>query len=305
MNAKQTFDINLLHLRQKRAANRFALGKDKSPDFLLEYAAEELRTRLEIVNRHFDNAVDLFGRTGKIASALADMPRVSNVMRVENADFHVPDIQKNETGLSIKTGEAATLPLAEASADLIVSAFALHWSNDLPHSLIQIKKALRPDGLFLGLLPGPNTLKELRQCFAEAEIRLFGGNSPRIDPFITVQSAGALLQRAGFALPVIDTQTITVRYNKALDLMHDLRAMGATNILTSRESNRFSRALFTEVSQRYAEQFSDTDGRIRASFEFISLSGWAPHSSQQQPLKPGSAKINLSRVLGKTAQQEP
>jgi SAM-dependent methyltransferase len=299
MNTHQKYDQNLLRLRQLRAINRFATGKDKSPDFLLDYVAEDFLTRLSTINRHFDNAVDLFGRTGKIAAALAKHPGVSKVTRLENPEFYTSDRIETETGISFSTAD--DLNLASSSTDLIVSAFALHWSPDLPKALARIKTALHPDGLFLGLLPGPGTLNELRQCFGEVESRLLGGISPRIDPFITIQAAGSLLQGAGFALPVVDTQTIIVRYDKAADLMRDLRAMGTTSVLAAHKNIRFSRKLFTEVSRHYAEHFSDEDGRIRASFELISLSGWAPDKSQQKPLKPGSASFRLVDALGKTA----
>jgi len=288
----KTFDEALLALRQKRAASLFVSGKNKPADFLLDVAAEDLAMRLQTISRRFDRAVDLFGRSGKIATTLSLLPTIGNVVRLETEGFHT-----SATDAEICKSDPATLALEKASSDLIVSAFALHWSNDLPGSLIQINQALRPDGLFLGLLPGPDTLKELRHCLASAESELLGGISPRIDPFITVKTAGSLLQRTGFALPVVDTETITVRYDTATDLMHDLRAMAATNVLTMREKSRFSARLFKRVGEIYQQKFADTDGRIRASFEFISLSGWAPDESQPKPLKPGSAKTSLADVL--------
>ncbi len=288
----KTFDEALLTLRQKRAASLFMSATSKPADFLLDVAAEDLAMRLQTISRRFDRAVDLFGRSGKIATALGLLPTIGNVVRLEIEGFHT-----RATDAEIRKSDPATLALQKASSDLIVSAFALHWSNDLPGSLVQINQALRPDGLFLGLLPGPDTLKELRHCLARAESEMLGGISPRIDPFIAVQTAGSLLQRTGFALPVVDTETIIVRYDTATDLMHDLRAMAATNVLTMREKRRFSAGLFKRAGEIYQQEFADTDGRIRASFEFISLSGWAPDESQPRPLKPGSAKTSLADIL--------
>ena len=291
-NPPKTFDERILNLRRQRAAKAFNSAQNHTPDFLLDHVAEDLIERLQTVNRHFDQATDLFGQTGKIATALSSLKSVSSVKRIETANHVSPN-----SAQPVSISDFQPFKLAPLSADLIVSAFSLHWSNDLQSALSQIKLALRPDGLFLGILPGPATLSELRQCFALAESELWGGVSPRIDPFVTLQTAGSLLQQAGFTLPVIDTDTIIVRYDNAQKLMHDLRAMGVTNTLYSREKHRSSRTLFSEVCKIYKDKFCDGDGRIRATFEFISLSGWAPHSSQQIPLEPGSATTRLADIL--------
>ncbi|MCF6303643.1 MAG: SAM-dependent methyltransferase, partial [Devosiaceae bacterium] len=164
-------------------------------------------------------------------------------------------------------------------------------------ALIQIRKLMQPYGLFLANLPGPDTLIELRNCLSDAESEISGGLSPRVDPFVTVQVAGSLLQRAGFALPVVDSQRVTVNYDSMFDLIRDLRAMGATNALKMREKSRFRRKLFERAAEIYSEKHSASNGRISATFEIISLSGWAPHSSQQKPLKPGSATVSLADLL--------
>ena len=177
------------------------------------------------------------------------------------------------------------LPLKPAGADLIVSLLSLHLTNDTPGTLLQIRRALRPDGLFLGAMAGENTLAELRECLLVAESEIFGGASPRVAPFADVRDAGGLLQRAGFTLPVTDIESYTVRYDSAFALMRDLRAMGMQNMLIGRSRRPLTRHYFMRVAEIYAERFSDPDGRIRATFSFIWMSGWAAHESQQKPLK--------------------
>lgn len=199
--------------------------------------------------------------------------------------------------LCVKSDEEV-LPFADASLDLAVSALALQFVNDLPGTLIQIRRALRPDGLFMAALIGGDSLAELRAAFADAESEIEGGLSPRVAPFADVRELGALLQRAGFALPVVDSERLTVRYDLVLALMRDLRRMGATNVMHERRRRPLKRAILQRVEAVYADRFSDADGRLRASFEIIWLSGWAPHESQQKPLKPGSAAQRLADVLG-------
>ena len=190
------------------------------------------------------------------------------------------------------------LPFGPESFDLVVSALALQFVNDLPGTLIQIRRALAPDGLFLACLVGGRTLHELRAVLAQAEEEIAGGASPRVAPLGDLRDMGGLLQRAGFALPVTDVDAITVRYDHVFALMRDLRAMGATNALAQRVKTPSRRAMFLRAAEIYAQKFADPDGRIRATFEFVWLSGWAPHESQQKPLKPGSAKTRLADALG-------
>jgi SAM-dependent methyltransferase len=198
--------------------------------------------------------------------------------------------------LTVVADEEA-LPFRDGSLDLVVSALTLQFVNDLPGALIQIRRALKPDGLFLAALIGGDSLTELRAAFAQAESEVEGGVSPRVAPFADLRDLGALLQRAGFALPVTDIDRVTVRYPSPLALMHDLRRMGATNVLTERRRKPSRRATLQRLFEIYAERFADADGRIRATFEIVWLSGWAPHESQQQPLKPGSAKMRLADAL--------
>jgi SAM-dependent methyltransferase len=272
------FDRALLDRRRKRVAADPA-------DFLLQAVADDLLDRLAAVKRTFTLAADLGTPTALLADRLRQSPQVQQVLRIDrlaNTDI---------------AGDPELIPLAPASVDLIVSALALHWSDDLPGVLAQIRNALKPDGLFLAAFLGGETLTELRQSLTQAEEEVTGGASPRVAPFAELRAAGALLQRAGFALPVIDQDRRTVRYDTALHLMRDLRAMGATNVLIERSRKPLRRQVLVRAAAIYAERFSDPDGRIRATFDIISLSGWAPHASQQQPLKPGSAKARLADAL--------
>ena len=201
---------------------------------------------------------------------------------------------RDQSFLRVAADEEA-LPFANASLDLVVSALALQFVNDLPGTLIQIRRALKPDGLLLAALVGGESLSELREAIATAEIEIEGGVSPHIAPFADVRELGALLQRAGFALPVIDSERLVVRYDSVSALVRDLRHMGATNILSERRRKPLNRATVQRMAEIYRERFADEDGRLRASFEIIWLSGWAPHEGQQKPLKPGSAARRLIR----------
>jgi SAM-dependent methyltransferase len=198
----------------------------------------------------------------------------------------------------VVAADEEALPFRDASLDLVVSVLAFQFVNDLPGTLIQIRRALKPDGLLLAALVGGDTLIELRQAFAAAEVEIEDGVSPRVAPFADVRDTGALLQRAGFALPVADVDRMTARYSSPFELMHDLRRMGATNPLVERSRRPLKRATLRRMAEIYAERFSDPDGRIRATFEVVWLSGWVPHDSQQKPLAPGSARQRLADVLG-------
>jgi SAM-dependent methyltransferase len=266
------FDRALLRVRRKRAAQQ------GPATFLLDRAAEDMAERLHAVLREFTNAADI-GTAG-------DQVRNAVTRRVgELAHIDLPD------------SESEPLPLAPASIDLAVSALALQFVNDLPGVLAQIRRALKPDGLLLAAMVGGDTLTELRQSFAAAEAELEGGISPRVAPFADLRDVGALLQRAGFALPVTDVDRVVVRYDSAFALMRDLRRMGATNVLVERRRTPTRRATLLRMAQIYGERFADPDGRIRATFDVIWLSGWSPHESQQQPLKPGSAKASLAEAV--------
>ena len=279
------FDRALLRQRRRRAA---ALGP---ANFLLDRVADDLAERLTTVLRHFDLAVDLGTPGEAVRNALA---RLETIGRIVAADV-MPDAARGEIFVA---ADEETLPLGDATLDLVVSALALQFVNDLPGVLVQIRRALKPDGLLLAALLGGETLTELRQSFAAAESDIEGGVSPRVAPFADLRDLGALLQRAGFALPVTDVDRVTVRYDSVFGLMHDLRRMGATNALLARRRTPLRRATLQRMAEIYAQRFADDDGRLRATFEIVWLSGWAPHPDQQQPLKPGSAKARLADALG-------
>lgn len=280
------FDRYLLRARRARARK---LGP---ATFLVDRVADDLAERLAAVLRSFDVGIDLGTPTDAVRGALAAGGKVGTLIAVE------PDVALQGKGFLRVAADEEALPFADASLDLVVSALSLQTVNDLPGTLIQIRRALRPDGLFLAALIGGDSLSELREAFAQAESEIEGGLSPRVAPFADLRDLGGLLQRAGFALPVADSDRLTVRYDNAFALMRDLRAMGATNVLTERRRAPLKRATLLRLAQIYAERFADSDGRLRATFEIAWLSGWAPHESQQKPLKPGSATIRLADALG-------
>ena len=243
--------------------------------FLIDRVAEDMAERLAAVLRTFDRAADLGTPTDAVRRALAGkVGAIAGVVADEEA-----------------------LPFRDGSLDLVVSALALQFVNDLPGTLIQIRRALKPDGLLLAAMIGGDTLTELRQAFAAAEAEIEGGVSPRVAPFADLRELGALLQRAGFALPVADVDRLVARYDTPLGLMHDLRRMGAANALTERRRMPLRRATLKRMMEIYAERFAGADGRVPATFEIVWLSGWAPHDSQQPPLAPGSAKTRLADAL--------
>jgi SAM-dependent methyltransferase len=261
------FDRALLRARQARAR------KQGEVTFLLDRVAEDMADRIGAVKRDFADVADIWSPGEVVADRFKSLTRIK-------LDF-----------------DSETLPLEAESLDLVVSALAFQFVNDLPGVLAQIRRALRPDGLLLAALPGGDTLTELRQSFAAAEAECEGGVSPRVAPLADLRDIGHLLQRAGLALPVTDVDRIVVRYDNAFALMHDLRRMGATNVLIERSRTPTRRATMLRMAQIYGERFADPDGRIRATFDIVWLSAWAPHESQQQPLRPGSAKASLEAAV--------
>jgi SAM-dependent methyltransferase len=266
------FDRALLRIRQRRALQQ------GPATFLFDRVAEDMAERLHAVLRDF-----------------ADVAVVWTPGEVLRKPYR--DRFKSVTDIALPGSESENLGLAPESLDLVVSALAFQFANDLPGVLAQIRRALRPDGLLLAAMAGGDTLIELRQSFAAAEAELESGVSPHIAPFADLRDVGALLQRAGFALPVTDVDRVVVRYDSAFALMQDLRRMGAGNILVERRRTPTRRATLLRMAQMYGERFADADGRIRATFDVIWLSGWAPHESQQQPLQPGSAKASLAEAV--------
>jgi SAM-dependent methyltransferase len=275
------------------AANRHRALRNNDPKaaFLLDIAAEELGERLAVVERTFEHAVELHGATGVAARAARATGKVTSLTRIESERAYAePDDTFIEAPIE-------TVPLEPQSANLVLAPLSLHLTNDTPGVFIQIRRALKPDGLFLAAIPGSGTLQELREVLLATEIEITGGASPRVIPFADVRDVGGLMQRAGFALPVIDAETYTVRYNSIFPLMRDLRAMGMANPLAERSRKPLTRAFFLRAAEIYAERYADPDGRIRATFSIIYVSGWAPHESQQKPLRPGSAKVRLADAL--------
>jgi SAM-dependent methyltransferase len=289
------FDRALLRRRRMRAV---ALGPST---FLLERVAQDLADRLATVMRHFEWAVDLGTPGDLVRRALSGTGQITSIAGVDPL-MHALRMHERGEEFSPDTlavaGDEEVLPLRDGALNLVVSALSLQFVNDLPGTLTQIRRALKPDGLLLAALLGGDTLTELRHAFAIAEAETEGGVSPRVIPFLDVQAAGALLQRAGFALPVTDVDRITVRYDCALALLRDLRRMGASNPMVERSRRPLRRATLKRMIDVYEERFADCDNRIRATFEIIWLSGWAPHASQQKPLAPGAAQRRLSDALG-------
>ncbi|WEX76782.1 class I SAM-dependent methyltransferase [Sinorhizobium numidicum] len=286
------FDQSLVEAHRRRALRR----ADEKAAFLLDIVAQELADRVSVVERHFDKAMELHGYTGATARRLAETGKIDAIERVET------DRGFGSADTPVTVAPLERVPAEPESLNLLVSPLSLHLTNDTPGVFIQARRALKPDGLFLAAIPGSGTLQELREVLLAAEAELMGGASPRVIPFADVREMGALLQRAGFALPVVDAETYTVRYDSLFGLLKDLRAMGMTNPLAARSRTPMPRRFFLKAAEIYAERFSDPDGRIRATFSVIYVSGWAPHESQQKPLKPGSAKQRLSDALGVSEQ---
>lgn len=283
----QIFDRHLLRLRRQRRAANFA-----DFDFLKREVANRLDDRLRDVNRSFTTAVDLGSHNGIMAALLADHRDIQTIVSTDLSK----DMVAGAPGHSVVMDEEF-LPFKDDSISLITSVLSLHWVNDLPGAMIQANRALKPDGLFLAAMFGGDTLIELRQALLQAEIAETGGASPRVSPFVDVRDAGDLLQRAGFALSVADTERITVDYSDALSLMRDLRGMGESNALLSRHRAPMTRKTMMAIAEAYHDLFARPDGRVPASFDIVYLTGWAPHESQQQPLKPGSGTINLGDAI--------
>ena len=277
------FNRELLRVRRARAE---ALGP---ATFLLERVATDLAERLSTVLRTFALAADLGTPGDAVRRAL---PNVATIIAMDTRFAAA-----GGDGALRVVGDLEALPFGDGTLDLAVSGLALQFVNDLPGALAQIRRALKPDGLFLAALVGGASLAELRDAFAAAETEVEGGVSPRVAPFVDVRDLGALLQRAGFALPVTDVDRIVVRYRSPLDLMYDLRRMGATNVLIERRRAPLKRATLRRMMEIYDARYADADGRVRATFEIVWLSGWAPHESQQKPLAPGSARTRLADAL--------
>lgn len=287
MTAPQLFDRQLILQRRARAALAAS-----PPDFLLRRVAEDIRERIEAVERRFSRVACLGAYHGVMAGALPEGTGGEAIVTLEPSQ----PLAARCPGRRVCADETL-LPFRDGAFDLAVSALSLHLVNDVPGALVQICRALKPDGLFLGAVLGGETLRELREAFMLAEIELEGGASARVAPMAAIRDYGALLQRAGFALPVADVDVVDVTYRSPLALMHDLRGMAAANALTERRKRFLRRSTLARAMEIYRERFAAGDERIRATFEVIHLSGWAPHESQKKPLPPGSAQVRLADAL--------
>ena len=292
------FDRALHRKRLDRAAKGFGAA-----DFLQRRAALDIVERLEAIMRDFTVAVDLSARSGVLREALAQSEATQRIGMLIETDLS-PAMLAGRHGPRVALDEER-LPFAAESLDLVVSTLGLHWTNDVVGALIQIRQALKPDGLFIGALLGGSTLTELRQALTAAEDEILGGAGSRVSPFADSRDATGLLQRAGFALPVGDVDRVSVSYEHPLKLLADLRQMGETNVLADRHPRALTRTLLARASEIYVERFAGPDGRVPATFEIVTLTGWAPHASQQQPLKPGSAKMRLADALGTVEHRLP
>lgn len=281
------FDRALLRRRRDRAAKTV-----RDFDFLFVEVAERLLDRLSVIKKALPVVVDLGSAHGVLAAQLRQRPGTAQVVCMDTS-FEMT----RHTDIPSVVADEEFLPFRAGSLDAVVGNLNLHWVNDLPGALLQVRQALKPDGLFLAALLGGETLRELRQCLMEAELAVSGGASPRVSPFIDLHDMGALMQRAGFALPVVDSDLITVDYSSPLKLMQDLRGMGASNATYNRLMKPTRRKVLLEAARLYQEKFADAAGKVPATFQVVYVIGWSPHESQQQPLKPGSAKNKLADAL--------
>ena len=286
------FDRHILKLRRDRAASRAS-----EFNFLFAETADRLADRLEDTTRSFPRAVDLGCHSGELAQILASSSRVETLHQAD-ISYRYAKAARDLNGRSSMVADEEFLPFAEGSLDLILSNLSLHWVNDLPGMLLQARRALKPDGLFLASMLGGETLKDLREALMTAEAEEEGGVSPRVSPFVDVKDAGALLQRSGFALPVVDADDITIDYPDALKLMRDLSGMGESNIVAKRSKKFTKRSTLARAAAIYHERHGRDDGRVHAKFQVIYLTGWAPDESQPKPLRRGSGQVSLVDFLG-------
>ncbi len=286
--APRIFDTRQLQRQRERAS-----GTARANDFLLQRVADDFAERLDAVQRRFPLALDLGSHHGVIGRAIAQRLGTTTVVSADPSPGMLAQCAPPRV-----LADLEALPFDQGVFDLVVSGLSLQLVNDLPGTLLQIRRALKPDGLFLGAVLGGATLHELREAFVTAEAEIEGGASPRVAPFADVRDLGGLLQRAGFALPVVDADVVTVAYQTPLHLMHEIRGMGAANMLVERRRTPLRRATLIRAAEIYAERFSRADGRVIATFEILTMTGWAPHDSQQKPLRPGSAKARLADALG-------
>ncbi len=282
------FDRASLRRRRERAERTW-----DERSFIKREIAGRLVERVDDVRRSFSKVLDLGSHGDEVATALNGRPTIGWLLRSDLGQ----GFARRAQGPAVVADEEF-LPFAPQSFDLILSAMDLHWVNDLPGTLLQVRRILMPDGLFLGAMLGGSTLWQLRQALAAAESEIEGGLSPRVSPFAQLADAAGLLQRAGFALPVADSEAIDVEYDSALALMRDLSGMGEGNLILERRRGLARRATLLRAAEIYGDRFTARSGRVVASFEVLYLHGWAPHASQPKPIRPGSATQRLADALG-------
>ena len=288
---KSIFDSDLRRQRLRRVANDYQTYR-----FLAERCAQDMGQRLTAINKSFPVIVNLTDQQGVMSHVIGPLPQSlsGGVTYIEASE--IAEMQGRNGAVKLIADEEI-IPFSAGSVDLFLSILTFQHANDLPGVLIQLRRALRPDGLLLAALFGGETLKELRDALSQAEIDLLGGMSPRVFPFADVRDAGGLLQRAGFALPVVDSDVVTVTYGPLIDLLRDLRGMGQSNFLTDRAKKPLTRKFLEKAEAVYRDRHTNSDGKLMATFEILYLTGWAPHESQQQPLRPGTAKARLADAL--------
>jgi NADH dehydrogenase [ubiquinone] 1 alpha subcomplex assembly factor 5 len=288
------FDRQTVRRHRDRACQTLA-----DHDFLFREVAERLLDRLDDITYKFPTAVDLGSRTGILKEHLSGRGGIETLIQCD-----LSPAMAHQSGALSLVGDEEFLPFREGSIDLALSCLNLHWVNDLPGALLQIRKALKPDGLFLAAVFGGETLRELRDSFEQGELKIEGGVSPRISPFIRAEDLGKLLQRAGFALPVVDLDTITVSYGEVLKLLGDLRGMGESNAVMERRKNPTRRETLMAAIAHYLETYGDDDGRVPATFQVLFITAWAPAPTQQQPALRGAPAPHMGDLISKFKPEE-
>lgn len=291
MNDSPLIFDNAQRLRQR---TRAAKGDFAARDFLFREAGLRLTDRLDDIARPFPLALEIGSHTGQLREILHGHPKISTLVQAESCAA----MAAQNSGLRVVSDDEF-LPFTDGVFDSALSVLGLSAINDLPGTLVQLRRALKPDGLLLAMVFGGQTLHELRDVLNRATLEVEGGVTPYVSPFIDVRDAGALLQRTGFSLPVIDAEPLTVTYEHMFALMHDLRGMGEGNALLARRKHFAKRAVFMRAAELYAQDYSDAEERIVATFELVTLTAWTPHASQQQPAKRGSGQVNLNEIFGK------
>ncbi len=293
------FDRRVVRLHRDRAARRYpALTGSRNPEFLHEEVTDRLLERLDEVRAPFADCLYLGCRHAPATRRLAGRAGMQRIVQADTSPAMAAAARSANRFFPALCLDEECLPFADGTFDLVFAPLSLHWVNDLPGTLIQLNRLLRPNGLLLAALFGGGTLAELREALGVAELAVEGGVSPRISPFADVRDGGDLLQRAGFAMPMVDRERIGATYEHAFGLMIDLRNMGETNAVAMRRKGFSRRQTLVEAADVYLRRFADDGGRLHATFEAIFLTGWAPAPGQPRPLRPGSAGARLADALG-------